>query len=355
MQSPTILFVPVSSKEGVGEYMRSLVLAHEIKKRWPKATIHFILNQNAPYSDSCPYITHLSHSSATKSTPKLKSVIDEISPNLVIFDCSGRGKQFKYAKAAGAKVIFISQHKHKRAKGLKISRLLNTDLHWVVQPDYAISALTAIEKLKIKLFNRPRPKNIGPIFSKISKDIQLKMLKTLNLKKNEFFLFNAGSGGHFIGNELAANIFYDAAKQFQTITGTPCLMVFGSNYPDPIPKCEIENVTTIQALSNDEFIALLDAAKGRVISAGDTILQTIELKKPSVAAPVAKDQPIRLQACDQLGVVVKAKACSKDLIKGAQQLLDKAQYRNLEDNMNQLQPLSALDRAAADIEKLMKT
>ncbi len=355
IKQPVILFVPVSSAEGVGEYARSIIIADELKQIWPQANIHFILNKQAPYSESCPYQTHLSDCSATKNTPLVKKVIDQSKPDLVIFDCSGRGEQFKYARRSGAKVIFISQHRKKRARGLKLSRLLNTDLHWVVQPDFAISELSAIEKLKLKIFKRPAPRNIGPVFSRVSSQIQKDILHQLKLTAEQFYLFNAGSGGHFVNNKLAADIFYQAAVQFQNNTQLPCLMVFGANYPEPLPdSTSNDKIICISSLTNEQFIALLDAAKGRVISAGDTILQTIQMKKPSVAAAVSKDQPARLETCDKLGVVISAKTNVQDLLRKAEQLSDSQCYQSLENNMNQLQATPALDIVIADIKQLLK-
>ena len=109
IKKSVVLFIPVSSTSGIGEYSRSLIIAEELNRQLPEIQIHFLLNRHAKCSQTCPFEVHLSEGSATKDTVKVKSVIDSISPDLVIFDCAGRASHFKYAKKSGAKVIFISQ------------------------------------------------------------------------------------------------------------------------------------------------------------------------------------------------------------------------------------------------------
>ena len=92
MNKKVILFIPVSAPGGIGEYIRSVIIAEHISKKWPDSDIHFIINQNSLYINNCPFNTHLSRQSATKDTPKVKQVIDDIKPDLVIFDCAGRGQ-----------------------------------------------------------------------------------------------------------------------------------------------------------------------------------------------------------------------------------------------------------------------
>ncbi len=52
--APKFLFVPVSCEEGIGEYMRSTIVADEIMQRWPGAQIEFVLNSRAPTPSIAP-------------------------------------------------------------------------------------------------------------------------------------------------------------------------------------------------------------------------------------------------------------------------------------------------------------
>ncbi|MBL4817815.1 MAG: hypothetical protein JKY15_01105, partial [Deltaproteobacteria bacterium] len=352
MMNPVILFIPVSSTKGVGEYTRSIILAEALKAQIPDADIHFILNKHIDYGHTCPFNIHYSNHSATKDTPKVKKVLQKIQPDLVIFDCSGRSHQFAYAKALGAKVIFISQHKKKRARGLKIRRLLNSDIHWVVQPDFAIMPLSYLERLKLKMLGKKPPKNIGPILPRITQEESIKILKKHGLVSSEFFIFSAGSGGHKKNDLLAADIFYQAAVEFHRKTNIKCVMVFGFNYLAVMPTDT--SILCIQYLPSAEFLTLLNEAKGRVISAGDTLLQTIELQKPSVAAAVSKDQPARLDACAKFGLAKAAENNSRALCDQAITLLNPKVYQAIEMRMETTQPICGLDTAIADMKSLLK-
>ncbi len=362
MATPRILFIPVSSVFGIGEYTRSLIIANAIKQHWPDADIHFILNEKVSYFSSCPYPVHGCKDSATKDTLTVNAVIKKLKPDLVVFDASGRAQQFKQAKKLGAKVAFISQHKKKRSRGLKLNRLFNTDIHWVVQPDFCIAPLSQFQKVKLALFNKPAPKNIGAVYSPVTENTQTELLAKLQLKPNEFFVFNAGSGGHKIADGkvdvLSADIYFKAAKQFYRQSNVPCIMVFGENYPKKIPKTSInengEQFICVRSLNNEEFIALLTSAKGRVISAGDTILQCIALNKACVAAPVSSDQPKRLAACAKAGLLLEAQLSSESLCQQATQLLEGEVTQGLLGNMKKTSSLSALEIVLRDIKHLLE-
>lgn len=353
----SILFIPVSSTQGIGEYSRSLIIAKRLHRNYPKASIHFILNKNAPYTKECPFKTYLSQGSPTKDTPSVKQSIDSCKPDLVIFDCSGRAAQFQYAKESGAKVIFISQHRKKRSKGLSFKRLPNIDLHWVVQPDFMMPELTFFEKIKLNFYKKEFPKNIGAVFSETNEKQEKECLNKFNLTKDNFFLFNAGSGGHKVNGELVSDIFYQALLTFTQETGISAIIVFGSNYPNKIPKALDKTlsgkVIAVSSINNEEFIALLKAAKGRVISAGDTLMQSIQLQKSCVATAISKDQPKRLNTCHQLGLVIKASASSNSLSKQAKKLLEKTEYVLMQKQLNNLQSTNSLELIDKDIEKLL--
>ncbi len=313
MKSYSILFIPVSSTSGIGEYMRSMIIAKALLARCPNSNIHFILNENATYIDDCPYTVHLTKGSPTKDSETVNRVISQLGPDLVLFDSSGRANQFKHAKNVGAKVTFISFYNKKRRRGLKYNRLPYTDKHWVVQPNYCMKALSWWQNAKLSFYNKPRPENIGPVFQSCTEKKQLEVLVKFKLEGEDFFLFNAGSGGHYVADILAIDIYYQVAKYFYKKTNIKSVVVFGSNYPKEIPIDS--DVICLKALDNEEYIALLNAARGRVICSGDTLLQCIALHKPSVASAVSADQPARLKLCSEKGLVLAAEPSFDSLIK----------------------------------------
>ena len=106
MSKPKVLFIPVSSPQGIGEYMRSLVIAQALQAEYPQLDIQFVLNKHAPTAAGCPFPTHLLNNSATKEKAAVNRILEQFKPDLVIFDCSGRASQAQMAKRLGAKVIF---------------------------------------------------------------------------------------------------------------------------------------------------------------------------------------------------------------------------------------------------------
>lgn len=349
MINPVILFVPVSSDKGVGEYTRSLIIANAVQQKLPEAQIHFILNKNMKLANGCQYQTHFSKFSATKDTPLVNEIIAKIRPNIVIFDCAGRSQQFATAKRYGAKVVFISQHRKKRARGLTLRRLLFCDLQWVVQPTYAIQPLNRFEQLKLKILGKKPPKNIGPIVPKINSDSNI--LEEYSLKEEQYVLFSAGSGGHIINGELAADVFYRAALELAEKVDCKIVMVFGANYPKSLPVDS--SIICLSHVPTEEFLTLLKKARHRVLSAGSTLLQVIELKLVSLAIAISKDQPSRLKRCARLGLVLKSKCDETAIVDGSLKLFEESTNRDIKKNLKVIEPTLGIAEVLLDIGRLI--
>ena len=327
MKTPLrFLFIPVSSVKGIGEYMRSLILATEIKRRWPEAEIKFILNRHAKYASYCPFDAELLEHSPTKHTADVNRIIDHYLPNVVVFDASGRQTQFVKAKAVGAITVFISQHKKKRRRGMALKRVRFTDFHFVAQPEFAIAPLNFLEKLKFKLLMKPVPECVGILFNQPTVEQSTMTLKKFGVEKDNYLIISAGSGGHKHYGKLVADIFYDAAEHVAQKTGLKTFVVMGSSYPNAIPTSE--HVTVISSLDNAQFITLLEHAKAAILSGGGALLQALSLQTPVIACPVSKDQPARIKACVQRRIVSSI---------SLEQLVDKAPSMLNQENLQQLQ------------------
>ncbi|MCP4987832.1 MAG: hypothetical protein GY928_17795 [Colwellia sp.] len=350
MEPSCVLFIPVSSPSGIGEYMRSLIIANALKLRWPNIRIHFVLSDQVSYAKGCPYTVHSCKGSATKDVKTVNNIIGKLQPELVIFDASGRAKQFKQAKAVGAKVAFISQHNKKRNRGLKLNRLLHTDIHWVAQLDFCMKPLSFWQRTKLTWFNKQIPQAIGPVFEVSSAEYQDQLLAQYGLSREAYFIFNAGSGGHLIAQELAADIYYQAACAFSLKTGIKSLVVFGCNYPKELPKNN--DVYCVNNINNKGFVALLAAAQGCVVSAGDTLLQCIALDKSIVAASVSPDQPARLKLCASKKLVLAAEPSCTSIIEEAQKLVQEQEKHSFVSNSEQEVSTNALEVVIGDIVQL---
>ena len=348
--APVFLFIPVSCEKGIGEYMRSMIIANGVQKQWPNAEIHFALSKHAPYVDSCPFHTHVLQDSPTKQVKAVNNIISELKPDMVIFDASGRKSQLKHAYQSGAKVVFISQHKKKRTRGLKLGRSLVTHSHWVVQPEFAIAPLSIFERLKLKLINRPEPIVTGPIFSHPDSANKLKLLDKYGLSDEPFILFSAGSGGHKYSQGNAADLFADVAIHIKNQLKP--VVVFGANYPNDIPT--IEGVVCIRSLDNADFISLVSAAKAAVLSGGGTLLQAIAMNVPTLAVVVAKDQPSRVNACKARDVIKSAELNFESMCKGVQELLVPETLADLSAKTKQMKSVNGLEVCIADIARLLE-
>lgn len=290
-----ILFVPVSSPEGVGEYMRSLILAQSLTSQHGDVDIRFILNQDAPYHRDCPYPVTLCPGSPTHHNILVNQQIQMFQPHTVVFDASGRVAQLAAAKAVGAHTIFICQHDKKLQKGLSWRRLRFTDAIWVVQPEAIMPPLSWWAMRKLRWLNKPQPRYLGAIYQSPPANELAQVLEHFNLRKNNYIVFSAGSGSHVLHGESAAGIFAKAAKHVSDKASYTCVFISGVNASTHADKTP--NMLTLSSLTPNVFIALLSQARLAVLSGGDSLLQAISLNVPVVCTAVAKDQQQRIDAC----------------------------------------------------------
>ena len=286
-----VLFIPVSTAKGIGEYMRSLIIAQAISRQWPETEVSFILNKSAPYASSCPFPHFLLDDTPTKCIPEVKQLISDFAPDVTLFDCSGRASQVRHAKACGSKVVFISQHKKKRNRGFSIGRLPYLDAHWITQFKFVDGDLTWLEKLKLKLFHAKPPLFIGPVFSPAAPDLPAELK---HLAQQDYVLWAAGGGGHSCKGMPATEVFYHAAQALPDQQLQHVLLT-GANYQSELQASP--HVQLIKCLPNDQLIALMQRAKLVVSGGGDMMGQAIVLNKNIVAISVAGDQPTRVAKC----------------------------------------------------------
>ncbi|MCL1062982.1 hypothetical protein MK852_12675 [Shewanella benthica] len=351
LSAPKFLFVPVSTPEGIGEYMRSKIIADEVMNRWPEAQIDFVLNRHVSYIDDCPYSTHLVDDTPTKKTREVNQLITELKPDVVIFDAAGRKAQLKHAHRMGAKVIFISQHRRKRSRGMKIARARVTDSHWVVQPKFVIGDISRFDKLKLGMIKREHPIYTGSIFTSPTSEQKKYLYDKYEIKQRGYLLYSAGSGGHSLKEGLAADLFAQVAKTIFRETGIPSLMVFGPNYPKPLP--DMEGVIAIPHLNTREFINLLDGAKAAILSGGDTMLQSIALKTPALAVAVSKDQPPRINSCAAANLILACGSDQQEMLTRTRKLIDVKSLNNLQASMAGLNDTNGLDIGMSEIARLI--
>jgi len=295
-----ILFIPVSSAQGTGEYMRSLIIALAIKQQWPDSNIRFVLNKHAPYASQCPFPADLLEQSATKEVAAVKQILASFLPNVTVFDCSGRASQVRFAHHCGSKVVFISQHKKKRRRGFSIGRLPYLDAHWITQFQFVDGGLSLLERLKLAVFRGKTPQFIGPVFSPAAAQLPEHLAV---ISQKPYVVWAAGGGGHLYQGKMATEVFYQAATLLNDAK-LQHIVITGPNYQGELPNHP--GIICQKALPNPELIRLLQDARLVVCGGGDIMGQAIALQKPVVAVAVAKDQPFRVQQCQAQQLVHSA-------------------------------------------------
>lgn len=292
--SHRILFVPVSSPEGVGEYMRSLMIAQSLASQVSDVHIKFILSEQAPYAESCPYETHLCPASPTLHSDIVNNIIDEFKPNIVIFDASGRASQLKKAKQVGAYTIFFAQHDRKLRKGLKANRLRYTDKIFAVQPKELMQPIGLLNRLKIHMLSKASPEFVGPVFP-VNLDDKKAVLEHYGLEEDNFIVISTGSGSHNVNGVASNTIFSEAANTISEKTSLKCVYVRGQNFQGEISLNT--DIIDFASLAPKDFITLLSSARVAVLGGGGSLLQALAFNRPVVCAALAKDQHDRVEAC----------------------------------------------------------
>lgn len=300
--------------------MRSNIIATHFKSKHSDANIHFVLSEQAPYINDCQFPVHLTPSSPTNCTNEVKKIIDGVEPDVVIFDASGRGKQMEYARKNGARVVFISQHPKKRKKGLSLSRLPFINQHWIAQPEFAMTPMSVWDKVKLKLYRKRRPIYLGCLYQQPSLVEEKHTLTSYGLIKNEYALFSAGSGGHTLEGKPASLIFSAIATKLSDESNLKSVVVLGSSFIGEVPE-NTASVTFIRALANNSFIGLLSNCQFAVLSGGGSLLQAISMERLVVATAVAKDQPARIRACADEGLILRAEPNAQDVYAALQHIL----------------------------------
>lgn len=282
--------------------MRSLAIADAIKATAPAIDIHFVLSKQSPAAQSCPYTCHLLEHSPTKHTPEVIELLDQLSPQLVIFDSAGRLKQVKHAKKIGASTVFVTSRPKKRRKGFRPGWLMALDQHWIIEPKaFGKAELTSWERFKAKLFGSKETVFVDGIFPEADAERGKVIAESYGLTQ-PFLLSASGGGGWKVGEEFTADIFARAAARLAT-PERPALIIMGPQYPIQPP--ELPNCIVKHAVTTQELLDLMCAAHVSMIGGGSILYQALANQAVCVAASSgAGDQAARVEQCADYGLVV---------------------------------------------------
>jgi len=360
-RAPSILFIPVSGKYGMGEYARSAAIARAVTARWSSAAVHFILSRQAPYAADAPYPATLLASSPTFHTAAVVRVLEQLRPDVVVFDNAGRTAQLRAAKRLGARVIYISARQRQRGKAFRWRWMRLLDEHWIAYPEFIAGRLGWIESLKLKILGRPRVRYLDVILSQPEPAECAAILLRLGCAAGAYVLVIPGGGTGHPGAGDATAQFLAAARSLAA-AGVPTAFVGPADIADTAETAEgapgdtaaKPKLRALGPLPQRDLAVLMRFAKLIVANGGSTLLQGIACANACVAVPIAKDQIERIRRCVSAEVALAARLDSADIVRIAQDLLrDEAARTELARRAQRLALADGIAVALQALERLL--
>jgi hypothetical protein len=362
VEAPRILFVPVSGEFGMGEYARSLAIAHAARRQWPHANIHFILSRQARYAAATPFPATLLDSSPTFHTAAVAESIQTFRPHIVIFDNAGRTAQLRAAYRAGARIIFISSRSRQRRKAFRWRWMRLIDEHWIAYPQFIAGRLNFLERFKLDWLRRPVVRYLDVILSRAAPEGDSIMARVgLSLETYVLVVPGGGTGHPGAGDAAAkflaaANTLADAGTQtvFVGPTGTADAGVPSGPPSDSLSPSS--RLRCFQALAQADLGGLMSGARLVVTNGGSTLLQAIACGRACIAIPIAQDQHQRIQRCVDADVAIAAKPDAGSIVQAADALLgDESARLALARRASELKLADGIEVALAALTRLLKT
>jgi len=292
---PKLLFVPVSGAFGMGEYARCLNLAQAFAVRRPDAQIHFLLSAQAPYAKELPFESTVLPSSPTFHTPQVRELIQQMRPDIVVFDNAGRTAQLEAARGSGAKVVFISARHRQRRKAFRWRWMRMLDEHWIAYPEFIAGPPSSLERLKLHWLKRPQIRFLNCLLPTIAAEEEAALFAAAGAKPGQYVLVVPGGGTGHPGAGDAVDVFFQAAREIAS-HGIPVIFVA------PCIRAPHGNPICLDLMPLANLIALMRGAKAMLTNGGGTLIQAIGCHAATVSVPIARDQAGRIALCAGRGL-----------------------------------------------------
>jgi hypothetical protein len=294
---PRVLFVPVSGPSGMGEFARARGLAEAVAARWPQVEMHFLLHRDAPYAAACRFPTTLLPASPTLCDAEVIDAIHAFKPGVVVFDNAGRTAALKAARAAGAKVIYVSSRGRQRYKAFRLRWMRLLDDHWISYPPSIAGALSGFERLKQRVAGRPQLRFLDAVVAppdEAALDALLPDFPAPDL------VIVPGGGSAFHDSAMTPAQF---ARWGEALAahGHRVVFVAGPSFTGEVAVSE--RLQLLRGVGGGALMALLRRSRLVLVNGGDTLLQALALGRPCVAVPIAGDQAARIARCVAAGGV----------------------------------------------------
>lgn len=294
---PRVLFVPVSGPSGMGEFARARGLAEAVAARWPQVEMHFLLHRDAPYAAACRFPTTLLPASPTLCDTEVIDAIHAFKPGVVVFDNAGRTAALKAARAAGAKVIYVSSRGRQRYKAFRLRWMRLLDDHWISYPPSIAGALSGFERLKQRIAGRPQLRFLDAVVAPPDEAAATALLPTMPAPD---LVIVPGGGSAFHDSAMTPAQF---ARWGEALAahGHRVVFVAGPSFTGEVAVSE--RLQLLRGVGGGALMAFLRRSRLVLVNGGDTLLQALALGRPCVAVPIAGDQAARIARCVAAGGV----------------------------------------------------
>lgn len=317
-----VLFAPASGPGGSGEYYRCLTLARAVAARSPSTRIDFLLSVQAGVERDERFTYHEIADTPARAGDDVLRLIESLRPDLAVFDCTGRVRQFRALQHTGARVVWISDRPHKRLKGFRPRQLRRVDLHLVVDVSGRPPKLKAYEKALLAAFGRGRAEVVPGIVAEPDHEALAPWRERLPPADRPCVVFVAGGGGYVEDGRPVPEILVDAAERLVATAGIEAVVVLGPQYRGALR--EHSRVCLIDSLPTAALGALLADARLAVTGAGSMLsAQVLAAGVPAVMFPAGgNDQARRIRDLEAAGLVVGAALQARTLAERARALLE---------------------------------
>ncbi|ABI58139.1 hypothetical protein ACN2MM_00025 [Alkalilimnicola ehrlichii MLHE-1] len=305
--SPVVLFVPISGREGSGEYYRLLTLAKGLSQRCPDWSLQFVVNRSARVERPAFIRVHELEGTPKRNPNRLSNLIQQLRPQVVVFDSTLRPWMLRAARSVGARTVYVSWRPRTRRLGFARKHLRLLDEHWLVG-DPGDLRLTFGERCRLMAAgSRTAIRFFSALMPLPDQQAADTLLRRLAPGADGYVFFCSGGGGTSVGGRPSSEIFQRAARLFHARTGVPVVFVAG-----PLSSHRLSDQPgrlELRSVPSEVFVALVARARLAVSGGGSMIQQVLSARVPCVGvAAGGNDQPQRIENLAAQGRIVPADA-----------------------------------------------
>jgi hypothetical protein len=347
-EEPRLLFLPRCGSNGIGEYVRCLVLAQAMSRRHPHAAMEFALPPSWPRlpGDDFPRAP-LARGAGQREA--FAAMLARLRPHLIVTNNRSRRREFARARAQGVAVVAIaSTGNPRRVQRLRVLR--SVDQVWVV-PVQGRGGVRLPSRLALWLSGRPHCEIVETLHPEADPGRAAKTLAMLGLDGTRYVFFASGGGGCQLGGRAAGEVFAAAAAQVAR-TGVRAVVLAGPLHRGA--QAASEGVTWIDRLPPEAMVDLVSCAEVVVCAGGGLLGWVLSLGRPCVTTPMSGDQRQRTRTCRAEGTALVVEGNEPALAGGALALLaDGASRQALAMRAASAGPRNSLSRCVALLEGLL--